>query len=513
MAGGKQTPRQRMMGILYLVLLGLVALNVPEGLLDAFKHIKESLETSTGNVQKDLDQTYSTFKSTTLQQQKARAQPILDTAEMATAAAQKLWSDIEALKVLLVKEGGGISDQTHDVDKRDNLDISPNIMIDNKKGEQLKQEILATKARLLSLVRAKDRPDMNLTLDAKDPAPTAGIKKEWAEAYFGDGIPLGATLATLAKIQTDTKNAENEVVRKILSYAEKAKVNLDQFNAVAVAPTSYVLEGQPYTADIFLTAYDSKLSPSITVNGSSMPVSEGKGKYSGDTRTDGLHTWHGVLSFKDNDGKLQTYNTPDMTYMVAKPSAVVSPDKMNVLYIGLPNPVSVSAPGIAAANLRVSISGSGGTISGSGEHWTAEVKETGTATVTVSGELTKGKVSALGSTTFRVKRIPDPKPMFAGKSGGNTSAANIRAQDRIFANLENFEFDAKFKVTRFTLIVVKPRQDAIIMSTNGNELTAAMHTAMSGISPGTTVIFKDVVAVGPDGTQRGLDPIVLSTNQ
>src|SRR6185437_10088090 len=124
-----------------------------------------------------------------------------------------------------------------------------------------------------------------------------------------------------------------------------------------------------------------------------------------------------------------------------------SPDKMNVLYIGVPNPVSISAPGIAKENLRVSISP--GSISGKDGHYTATVSSIGTATVTVSGELTKGKTSVLGSTLFRVKRIPDPKPQFAGKSGGNTSAANIRAQDRIFAKLDNFDFDAKFNVTRF----------------------------------------------------------------
>jgi len=192
---------------------------------------------------------------------------------------------------------------------------------------------------------------------------------------------------------------------------------------------------------------------------------------------------------------------------VAKPSAVVSPDKMNVLYIGVPNPLSVSAPGVPKESMKVSMSG--GSISGSGGHYTATVSSIGTAKVTVFGD--KGMV--LGTSDFRVKRIPDPKPQFAGRSGGNTSAANLRAQDRVFAKLENFDFDAKFNVTRFTLLVVKPRQDAIIMSSSGGgELTSAMRSAMNTVTPGTTVVFKDIVAVGPDGTPRGLDPIVLSAN-
>jgi gliding motility-associated protein GldM len=510
MAGGKQTPRQRMMGILYLVLLGLVALSVPDSLMDAFKNIRMSLDTSTVNVDKGIQTTYSAFEATKLKEQRDRALPILQRAQQASKVANDLDTYVKALKDQLIVAGGGINPSTGDVDKRENLDVSPHVMTEGKKGEELRQKINETREKLLGFLNAKERKGVNFSLNADAPKSTNGPQKSWEDAYFGEGIPLGATLTTLAKIQADNKNAENEVVKRILGEAEQAQVNLDKFDAVAVAPTSYVLVGQPYTADVFLTAYDSKLSPNITVGGSSLTVAAGKGKYSGSTSTEGLHTWTATISFKDNDGKPQSYTTPPQTYMVAKPSAVVSPDKMNVLYIGLPNPVSVSAPGIAAKDLKVSMSG--GSISGSGEHWTANVTSIGTATINVSGELTKGKISVLGSTLFRVKRIPDPKAQFAGKGGGNTSAANIRAQDRIFAKLDNFEFDAKFNVTRFTLMIAKPRQDVIFLNGNGNELTPAMRSLMNSVTPGTTVEFKDIIAVGPDGTQRGLDPIVLNAN-
>jgi gliding motility-associated protein GldM len=511
MAGGKQTPRQRMMGILYLVLLGLVALSVPDSLMDAFKNIKLSLDTSTGNVKKGIDDTYSTFKATKLKDEPVRAAPILKRALDASKTADDLNNYVQALRDQLMEAGGGINPTTGDVEKRDNLDLSPDIMINNKKGEELRQKINETRDKLKSFLKDdKERAGVNFSLNAEAPELRNGLHKTWEEAYFGDGIPLGATLTTLAKIQTDTKNAENEVVKKILGEASQAAVNLDQFAAVAVAPTSYVLVGQPYTAEVFLTAYDSKLSPNITVGGSPLSVEAGKGKYSGSTSTPGPHTWSATVSFKDNDGKMNTYTTAPQTYMVAKPSAVVSPDKMNVLYIGVPNPVSVSAPGVPKEALRVSMSG--GNISGSGENYTVTVNTIGTATINVSGELVKGKVSSLGSSVFRVKRIPPPKAEFAGKSGGNTTAANIKGQDYIFAKLENFEFDAKFNVTHYTLIISKPRQDFIILTGSGGTLTAAMHAALNNVTPGTTVIFKDIVAVGPDGIQQGLDPIAISAN-
>ncbi len=121
--------------------------------------------------------------------------------------------------------------------------------------------------------------------------------------------------------------------------------------------------------------------------------------------------------------------------------------------------------------LHVSIAGSG-SLSGSAGHYTATVGSiSDNDVVTVSGEV-DGKNVVLGSTKFRVKRIPDPKAQFAGKSDGSTSSVNIKAQNRVFAKLENFEFDATFNVTRFTLIVVKPRADPITIPTNGPDLSA-----------------------------------------
>jgi gliding motility-associated protein GldM len=499
-----------MMGILYLVLLGLVALSVPDNLLDAFKNIRKSLDQSTENVTKGITATYQNFEQSTLKDQHDRAEPIYERAKKASAIADAFNKYVQGLVDSLTTMGGGYDQSIDDVGGRENLDISPRFMINQKHGEELKAKIDAVKQDLLSQLKDKDRQGINFSLSTDPPKNNIGPQKSWEEAYFGDGIPLGATLTTLSKIQADAKNAENEVVKRILSEAQKAQVNLDKFDAVAVAPTSYVLVGQPYTADVFLTAYDSKLPTNISVGGSTLPVQDGKGKYSGSTSSEGPHTWQATISFKDNDGKIQTYTTPQQSYMVARPSAVVSPDKMNVLYIGVPNPISVSAPGVPKEVLHVNISG--GSLSGSGGHYTANVSTMGTATVTVSGELTKGKTSVLGSTLFRVKRIPDPKAMFAGKSGGTTSAANIRAQDRIFAILENFDFDAKFRVTRFTMVVVKPRQDAQSFTANGNEFTPQMRTAVGNITPGSTIVFEDILAVGPDGSQRGLDPIVLRAN-
>jgi gliding motility-associated protein GldM len=511
MAGGKETPRQRMIGILYLVLLGLVALNVPDSLLNAFKNISDSLIASKSNVQTGIDNTYDAFEKTKLKEQPERAKPIYDKAKQATAVAKELDDYIESLKKVLADKADGIEETTGDYKKRDDLDISSEVMINGKKAAELHKKIDETREKLIALLDPKERANTKLSLSADAPQSKSGnAKLTWEEAYFGSGIPMGAAMTSLNKVQADAKNAESEVVKKILGKVDQAVVNLDKFAAVAVAPSSYIIAGQPFKAEVFLTASDSKSSPEIAVNGSRLQVVDGRGQYTTGTSGEGMRTWVGTIRVRQNDGTVKEYKTAPQQYQVAKPSATVAAEKMNVLYIGVPNPLSVSAPGIPKDKLRVSMSG--GSVSGSGGSFTARVSSPGTVNVTVSGEASPGKTQVLGSTLFRVKRIPDPRTVFGGKSGGSTSTANLRGQDRVFAKLENFEFDANFSIQRFNLVIIKPRQDPILLSTSGNELSGQMRSAMATITPGTRVIFTNVIAVGPDGSQRGLDDVIIAAN-
>jgi len=497
-----------MINILYLVLLGLIALEAPANLLDAFKKIGDSLSTSKTNIQAGIDQNYKAFDQK-IKESPERAKPILAKAQEATAVAEELNTYVEGLKQTLIKNTGGMNSEGTDYEGRENVDEGNRLMIEGQKAKELKQKINDTRAKLISMLDPKDQSSVSLALEAED--PKTGEKKSWEQTYFGDGVPMGAEMTTFIKIQSDIKNDEAQVQKKILSKMEQAVVTLDQFSAVAVAPTSYVIEGEPYTAQVFLTAYDSKAKPDITVGGSALPIENGQGKYVGSTSSEGIKTWTATIKVKQTDGSIKTYTTPTQTYQVAKPSAVVSPDKMNVLYIGVDNPLSVSAPGVALEDLKVSMSG--GSLSGSKGHYTARVSSIGEARVTISAEMGNPKTSkTLGSSTFRVKRIPDPVAQFAGRNGGTTSAVNLRAQDRIFAHLDNFEFEAKFTVTRFTLFIQKPRQDATIIKGTGAELTAAMKAAMQSITPGTRIYFDDITAVGPDGSQRGLAPIIITAN-
>jgi hypothetical protein len=154
---------------------------------------------------------------------------------------------------------------------------------------------------------------------------------------------------------------------------------------------------------------------------------------------------------------------------------------------------------------------SGGSISGSNGTYTVKVSSAGNATVNVSADI-NGKTQSIGSQVFRIKRIPDPVPQFAGKTNGTLSSVAIKSQSTVFAKLIGFDFEASFSVTGFNLVIAKPRADVVVLRASGNDLTPAMRTAMNMVSPGTRVIFDNIQAVGPDGSKRDIGSIVLNAN-
>ena len=519
MAGGKETPRQKMINLMYLVLTAMLALNVSDSVLNAFKLVREGLETTNNNFSDKNDVTYSLFEK----QVKARPEKVKPYYVKAMAA-KKISDDlkgyIEDIKKELIKKGEGLDPKTGDIVRRDDQDASTRLMMgegNNGKAKELKAKIVKARQDFLNLVDPKERVliEKSLSLNAVDPKGLGenGVPQTWENENF-EGVPLTAVVTLLTKMQADVENSEASVVDHLYkSIDADVTIAVDQFKAVAVAPTSYLIEGQPYKAQVFLTAFDSHENPDVTVNGSKLAVKDGMGDYSVNTSKQGIFTWVGVIHIKDKDGKDKEYKTDPQTYQVSAPSAVVSADKMNVLYVGVPNPVSVSAPGIQLDKVHASISGGGSSISGSNGHYIAKVSEPGKATFTVSGEV-DGKQRVLGTTEYRIKRIPDPIAKFGGIGSGRLSAGAIKAQAGVAAVLEGFDFDAHFEVVKFTMSVNKARQlDLFTDVSNSASLTPSMKNALQGISPRDRISIDDIMVKGPDGVTRKLtNGITITAN-
>lgn len=498
-----------MINIMYLVLLAMLALNVSDTILNAFKNINDSLESSRTNVNTSIDQLFTAFQNTKLKEEPARAQPVWEKANQAKKYADELNTYVQQLKQRFHTAGGGISDETGDLVERGNQDIAQGIMINQKEGQKLQAKINDTREKLINLLNPEDRKSVSFSLEAKNPEKSVNGKKQWDDINFGEGTPLTAANTVLTKIQADIKNAEAEIVKKLFGNMDKSLVNLDQFAAVAVAPTSYVIQGQPYTAQVFLTASDSKSSPEISVGGGKLSTKDGKATYTGSTGAVGIFKWFGTIRVKQTDGQVKEYRTPEQSYQVAKPSATVSPDKMNVIYAGIPNPFSVSAAGFPLESVKAGISA--GSISGSNGKFMVSVgsDQVGkVVNVTVSAN-NAGKTVNMGSQQFRVKALPTPKAFIKGKSGGNVDVEWLERSSQIETELDDFVFDIKYKVIRFNATFINPRSDAVTIANSGGAFSGQVKGALGSIKPGATVIFKDIIAEGPDGRQKSLDGITF----
>ncbi len=509
MAGGKETTRQKMINIMYLVLLAMLALNVSDTILNAFKNINDSLDASKTNYSSGTDQMFTQFEETQLKNKPERAKPIYEKAKKAREYVAQLDKEIERLKGEFKVAGDGIDEETGDFVLRENQDIANNIMINKKEGEKLKSKINDTRAKLIALLDPKSQSSISFSLEAKDPIkPING--KRWEDVNFGEGIPLTAANTILTKIQTDLRNAEKEVVARLFGEMNQTQLTLDRFKAVAVPSGSYVIQGQPYKAEVFLTASDSKSNPSITVGGNSLEVKEGVGTYTGGTGTVGSYTWKGTIRVKQADGEIKTYETQPITYQVAKPSATVSSTNLNVIYAGIPNPFSISAPGFSLESIRATISS--GDLSGSSGRYMVTVpgsmigKE---VTINVSGT-TDGKSLSLGSNVFRVKPIPNPTAKFAGKMGGAISGNKIALENQVTAALENFEFDIRVKVIKFVVTIQKPRQDPQPYPCSGDTFSSQAKSALSNLPFNSRVYIDGVVVQMPDGRQPMVNSMVFT---
>lgn len=168
MAGGKQTTRQKMINIMYLVLLAMLALNVSDTILNAFKNFNDSLVSSKTNVSTSIDQLFASFQNTKLKDEPARAQPIWEKAQKAKAYADELNNYVQKLKDQFAVAGGGIDEETGDLKQRSNMDIAQGIMIRQKEGEKLKAKINETRKNLINLLDEKDRGQVTFSLEALD---------------------------------------------------------------------------------------------------------------------------------------------------------------------------------------------------------------------------------------------------------------------------------------------------------------------------------------------------------
>lgn len=527
-----ETPRQRMIQMMYLVLTALLALNVSKEILNAFLVVNDGLVITNTNFNKKVEGTYAEFTKQ-MEINKAKVLPFYEKAMKAKKYSSDLISYIEQTKLEIMSAESRTSideiktKELKDVKGTDKWSESTRYFCGSSetgqgaKASELKQKIEEYKTNLLNLIDQKYRGGMNLGLDTKGPYKSvAGKEQTWEMHNFYNTI-MAADVVILNKLIAEVKNAEFDVVNQLLSSVTLEDFKFDQIGAKVVAKSNYILTGETYEADIFVAAYDTKQSPQIiigaavdsntnTVTGimdADIQGVAGVGKLKLPAGGPGVKKYAGLIKVKGADGAEKSYPF-ESEYVVGTPSATISPTKMNVFYIGLDNPVSISVPGASNEQVTATITGGGGSISKTGNGlYNVKVTTQGDATVNVSAKM--GTTSrSMGSMKFRCKRVPNPVPYVGNVSGGLIPKGTLLAAGGVIPRMDGFEFEAYFSITSFTF-TMSQAGDLISLTSNSSKFTSQMVTMINKATKGQKIYIEDIKAKGPDGTTRSLSSVAL----
>ncbi len=516
-----------MIGMMYLVLTALLALNVSKEIINAFVTINDSLENTVTNLQGKNAQAYAAFDKQ-MQNDRAKTEPFFKKA----TAIKKLCTDLDSYIVTLKEELVRTTDKMEkgskmiplrEMKSKDNYDEPTRIMCGDKndgrghKATELKNKLAEFKKNVINTLDPNDRAKFTKRLDElfntndPDPKTIEDGKRTWEMANFYHN-PVVATVALLTKTQTDIKNAESEIVTHLLTAINAADFKFDTLAPKVIAPSSYMIEGQKYTADIFLAAMSSTSDPEISVNGGALKVANGVGTYEVTASGAGEKKYAGLIRVKKPDNTYQEFRFEN-TYIVAKSSASVAADKMNVIYIGVPNPITVSVPGVPDEKVKVNATGITLTPDpklGKG-HFIAEAKgQPGEATINVTADF-NGKPMQMGSGfKFRLKRIPDPVAKIGGKKDGNIPKSTLAAQQGIIPTMEGFDFDLFAKVVSFKMSRYGKGRDPIEKTSDSGTLTGDMKSIIDQCRTGDKILFEYINVTMPDGTKRQVNAIPLT---
>jgi gliding motility-associated protein GldM len=498
-------PRQLMINLMYLVLTALLALNVSAEVMNAFFSLDKGLKNSRNIVESSNDKLLESINKQADAYKNPNNDKYRNNAKTALQIGADFVSYIENIRNDLMTKAQGPSDSDPTIPKDiRNKDITTNMFLNEGLAAQIKERIEKTRTDLLALADNDGTVSSSLPLIV-EPIPPGVESKTWEEYKFKQ-MPVAAVWPTLGKMQTDAKTAVTAVLGYCAQKVGGTELKFDAFEPVAAAEKAYVISGEKYVADVFLSAYSTSAQGgvSISAGGQSLPVKDGKGRYEVTASGLGEKSYNVSINVKNPlTGEVKNY-AKEFKYEVGQRSVAVQLDKMNVFYIGVTNPISVSAAGVSSSQVRVNGSGGGMSISsagGAGKYNVTVTTPTNDAKITVSG----GGVSQ--TFDYRVKRIPDPIAKVGNQlRGGTVGNGTFKAMTFMNAVLENFDFEAKCSITGFEFTYLAKRQDPSPPKTNGGERFGSdIMEMINKAKPGDAYFFDNIKARCPgDNNSRDL---------
>lgn len=507
MAGGKLSPRQKMINMMYLVLTALLALNVSREVMDAFYEVMVSQEASIETVEKQNSSIYTAFEAAAAENP-VKAGPWRDKANDVKSRSAALYQQIEDLKRGVIEASGGADEESGDPNKpskMDDLESSPNYFLIQGNGAKLKaaladyREFMKTEAEGNDLLKSSIDGTFDLSDHTHD-----GTTITWEQHKF-EHFPLISVLTFLTKMQSDVRTSEANVIDYLQKNITASDLKFTGVRTVVMPKSTFVTQGGEYEADVFLAAFDDTQDPTVTINGQDLAAEDivgGVAKVRFPANRVGETTWNGEIKLVQN-GEEKVFPV-EGTFNVSPPSVVISPTKMNVLYRGVDNPLEISVPGVDPSNLIVSGTGVKKTSKG----YIADVTRNKGGELKISVSVKDGdKTTNMGSKLFRVKNLPDASGSIFGKTEGLMSA-NLIKKAKVEAKFNNFDFELPLTVTSFQIIV----PPFAPIDCKGSSLNSNARAALDKAKPGTPVIIRNIKAKTGKGIKPKVAPITIDLN-
>lgn len=529
MGGAKncpETPRQKMISMMYLVLTAMLALNVSAQILNGYALVndsmKKSITISDGKVESLANEFGNLQHSDSIKA--LMVKPKIDSVMSASSSMVDYLSGLEERIVRLVngegwayeKDGNGKDILALDPSKHGELNIASQVgLVEKAEGtDKINGMVLEEKMKefreIMSSIDTVHAAAIMQTFntDAKKPEG-GGPEKAWYSGVFEE-MPAIATLAVLNKIKNDVKIAESEALAYLIGSMDAGDFRVNKIEAIPVTKTAYVMKGGTYSANIILAATDTTKKPLVKVNG----VEVKDGHYELKPQKLGPNKYDIELILTKKNGE-QSRFTAVGEYMVGEPTATVSADLMNVLYAGFDNPISVSVPGVAQSDISISVTNcrsQGKT----GKGWNIKPATVGTpCKIRVSANI-DGKSTFIAEKEFRVKKLPDPLAMLEVKGaqgkelykGGKAiKKSSLITADRVVAKLDDADLNVSYKVLEFSLNYFDSMGNTLVERASGNMLTDRQKKVFREMTKAKTVFITKTIAIGQDNLKRTLPPV------
>jgi len=531
-----------MIGMMYLVLTAMLALNVSSEVLEAFVLVDNGLSRTTDNYKVKNEKIYTEFDNAMLVNP-VKVGPWKQKADEIKTKASEIYDYVQNLKIEIVKSSEGEDTPAIDgknvisekIENKSDLDKAAKILIGlegSGKAFELKRKIIDFREYIVKQIDPEKGAELiksiNGILNTDDPpVKEDGTYNSWESARF-EHIPLISVMPQLTKVQVDVLNTEAEILNYLLQEIGASDFKFNVLKATVIPNSNVVFQGTDFKAEVFLAASDTTQQPKIylcrfdsTFNPVTreydykplggeeiIPVDKnGKGQYTRRAGSTGSMSWSGLIEMKAPDGTV-VRKPFKHSYVVIPPNVVIAATKMNVLYLGVDNPLDISIPGVPPDKVSATISKGSIKAVGSGSYVAQPGAGTPTCEITVYADVDRRK-QAMGTKTFRVKKVPPPFPKIIGVTGKSVEKNQLSASLGVIAEMpQDFDFELKYKVVGFKLSATIGGFLQEKESTS-SRFTEEQKKIISNLRTGNQVAITDVKAVGPSGEVVELTDMVL----